>query len=288
MDAVWQAVDSLYGASLDPGLWDDALRNVVELFGARGATFEVHRRSAGELSFFRHLEMPEDGVERYLAHFHRVCPRLPSPDAPAGNVDYDYKFLSESEIRRHEFYQDFLIPDAYQYFLSGTLANDEAEFTIFCVHFGLGRAHPEQREIRLLRRLMPHLKRAVDLHLALGATSRRAAELERAVEALTHGMILVDAAGRVVYANDEGQRLLGPLGKQGRLVVRDRRDNARLQALLQNAIAAHEGDLRHSGGQMLVGLDTGKPRVLSVLPLPSLERRHWLEQTESRKAVAIV
>src|SRR5690606_35180473 len=116
MDAVWQAVDALYGASLDAELWDDALRNVVGLFGGRGATFEVHRRNAEELSFFRHLEMPEDGVERYLAHFHRICPRLPSADAPAGNVDYDYKFLSESEIRRHEFYQDFLIPDAYRYF----------------------------------------------------------------------------------------------------------------------------------------------------------------------------
>lgn len=66
----------------------------------------------------------------------------------------------------------------------------------------------ETREVALLSELAPHLEHALDVQEAAGLSRPTGSELTRIVETIQVGVLVVDASGRLLFANCRARRLL--------------------------------------------------------------------------------
>lgn len=263
------AVDALYAAAVDAEEWPAALQRIIKLCGGAGATLELHDRRTRELLFFSDYGMPDDGVELYQKHYHTVCPRLPwGQRDPVGAPIYDYRFLSETEMRRLEFYEDFLATHDYRYVVGGVVASERDRFGVVAVHRTRTAGHADDATIQTALRLLPHVARALEVHRRLGAADALTDGLRGALEALTVGVVLLSERGDILEMNDEARRLCREPGAltagRGGLVARDPRDNIRLQ------------ELRREGGKCVIDAHGTQPLSILVAPLPRRPRAAWV------------
>lgn len=260
-------VGEVYAAVLDPACWDRAVAAVAAYLGGVGATLEIHDRRSRQLAFFSSVGMPEDGVADYVAYYHSVCPRLPwGRDLAPGTPFYDHMFLTEAEMSRLEFYEDFLARDGFRTMLGGTIENDDARIAIVAVHRLAASGHPGAEEVERCRRVLVHLRRALAIQQEMERSAGRAAALEAWVADLAVGVIGLDAAGEVATANGEAIRI-GAAGRGltlgARLEATEPRERRRIERLIAGAIAQVP----------LAGIESvGRPPI-SVAAVPLASRR---------------
>lgn len=259
-------IDEIYAAVEEPDRWDRAIASVARVLGGAGATLEIHRRRDRALTFFRGVGMPDDGITAYVAHYHACCPRLPwgrylAPGTPI----YDHMFLTEAEMSRLEFYEDFLAPAGFRHLLGGTIENDDATLALLAVHRLIDRGHPDAEEIERCRALLPHLRRAVGIQQWLERWAARAGRLTGALSALGTGVVAIDRGGAVLLANDEAARLCSSergLALGGRLEATEPLARDRVARLLAAAVA----ELPAGGIEII-----GRPPI-AVAAVPLTER----------------
>lgn len=127
-----QALEKIYAATLSEAFWPEALRTVGGLFDSDFTHFEVLEKKSGIPVFFRNEGATEDALKLYVDHYAAVSPRSTFGEAqPEGHVSFDHDMLSEAEIDADEFYNDFMIPQGYKYFLSANLINNADLFSVF-------------------------------------------------------------------------------------------------------------------------------------------------------------
>lgn len=99
--------------------------------------------------------------------------------------------------------------------LSSDKGDSSAVLTLF--HDRLSRI-VDQARLSRLQRLIPHLRRAVDLSARLAHLERERASLLAAFDLLPYGVLLVEAGGRCLFAN---RAAAGILEKRDGLSIRD-------------------------------------------------------------------
>ncbi len=202
---VLKTIELLYAAAVDTTKWGEALSSISDLLCGFDATLEVHTtQHAIPLYFLNGNRIPADGSSDYLSHYCNVCSRLNEYERynKAGHVGFDHDFITEAEIDHDEFYTDFLARhDDLRYYISATLADDDQSYVGLFVHRTRAQGHVGEKEISLMRRIMPHAASAFDIHLRLERDDQQRAGLEAALDGLDFGALLLDKAGRIVFAN---------------------------------------------------------------------------------------
>jgi DNA-binding CsgD family transcriptional regulator/PAS domain-containing protein len=260
-------IASIYEAGADFSCWPEALRLMGQVYHAPAVVLGA---TGPRVEDVWTLAPQTDPVynERYVSHFHRVNPiwRL-ALAAPLGTALTDSMMMPKHELTRTEFFNDFLEPQELGSML-GAVA-----------HFEQGRhfhvAVQRRREfapddIRLYRRLAPHLQRAVQLNIKLERLEMRCAATADALDRLEQGTLLVDAANRVLFANKEAERLTGIGGGlrlvAGILQARSTSDTAKLQTLV--AGCGRQGDEAGTGGSLSLPRGANRSAItLLVVPL---------------------
>ena len=129
--------------------------------------------------------------------------------------------------------------------------------------------------ITLGNRLGPHLCRAMRIHHQLHITRLDNEKLRATLEKTATGLLLLDADGRVMFANQEGARILEQhralqVGYGGRLQAAIHQDNQMLQQLIQDTNAARERIISLGESRISIPLYHEKlshPLKITVLPL---------------------
>lgn len=98
-----------------------------------------------------------------------------------------------------------------------------------------------QAEIDLYATITPHLARAFRIHHQLSAARSQGEKLLQTLKNMAHGVLLLDANLRVVFANPEGIRITSHhpalrLDPQDHLLAGCERQNRNLQALLSHTL----------------------------------------------------
>lgn len=270
-------VEAIYTAALDGGRWPAALTAVADLIGGVETTLEVHREVGAEpLVFFAGDRLPDLGIEDYLNHYAKICPRIPYlATLSAGSVDGDYAFISEREMDRDAFYADFLGSEDLRYFAAGVLMNRPGMLGGVYVHRSPRQGHPEDSELALLSRLLPHLERSLDLALRL--TNERGTEtpFRDLLDLLPQAIVTLDQRGEVLFVNEAAAAILrkadGLALHKRQLHVADRTAKAQLSALLGNLLRNDLESGLSSGGQVVLRRPSGKPAfVMAVHRLAGL------------------
>jgi DNA-binding CsgD family transcriptional regulator len=174
------------------------------------------------------------------------------------------------ELERTEFHNEFGRRHHYFGGLSTVISASETGSAVVSVCRRKTRPFGEA-QVALMRELMPHLKRALQVHARLVEADARAHGLGVALHALDTGAMLVGNRGRVLFVNDSARATLalhdGLTIERGELRAERPRDTAALRGLISGAAETGSGAGLLSGGVLLLGRPSSR-RALQLIVSP--------------------
>ncbi|TSD85000.1 helix-turn-helix transcriptional regulator [Mycobacterium sp. KBS0706] len=172
-------IDQIYDAGIGNEDWFAVLR---QLGAALGGESVVLRRisPAASCPATMATETDPDYVERYQAHYRQLLPLLPMlPMLEPGATFAHSALIPDAEYRRTEFYNDFMRPQGKDHGLYWVDFDRRDLSAMLSVWRPGRRADWDDDQVRMLRAIGPHLRRALRIERGLAAvgTSAPAAAL---------------------------------------------------------------------------------------------------------------
>jgi DNA-binding CsgD family transcriptional regulator/PAS domain-containing protein len=212
-------------------------------------------------------------VARYNEHYFRIDPfRAEHAGAALGMPFVDQMVIPRSVFVASEIYNDWARPQGYDFTLGCAILNENGFSVESCLIRPPGTPAFDRHDVDAYARLVPHLRQAFRIQQRLTEVD---AERQAALDVLdrrSQGVILVNAAGNVVYLNRAAEKICGSrdglLIDGGRLGSRDVGVSARLNRLIAEAIGREAQD--GAGGFVRVPrLREPEPLIVLVAPLRS-------------------
>ncbi|SOZ19425.1 putative transcriptionat regulator, LuxR family [Cupriavidus taiwanensis] len=225
------------------------------------------------------------GEPSYSEQYYALCPFLDLHPDRLFSAD---ELFGESGWLTHPFHVQYLQPLGLRYILAANLVTpDGVECALFISRTAAGQdfTNPDKA---LLQDLLPHLKRAVDLHAALDVLASERSLYADAVDRMQVGTVILDEHGRCIRSNDVAGRLLrardGLYLADGALHAHCPMENRRFRKILESAAQAHA--LATPRSEVTTLSRPAAPTPLSVLvrPIPLSYRS---EDKARRPAVAV-
>jgi DNA-binding CsgD family transcriptional regulator len=267
-DQLLDLVAAVYDAALATELWPQVAAEAGRAFGSAQVMMGVVDRSGRQWIHASSHDLGQRLLSGYLRPENN--PGLAfSALTPPTTVELREKLVSDRDLERSEFYQSLLRPLDLWHVAIVNVHRDESVLA----PMGFLRTHKEQpfgeSELLSLRRLAPHLNRALRVTLRLREIEARAdASTEMGERALT-AIVVTDAFGRVAEANSLARVILeeadGLLIRDGVLRGARSDDNARLVRLILEAAGGVDG-LNKSGAMQVARPSCRRPLPLVVSP----------------------
>jgi DNA-binding CsgD family transcriptional regulator/PAS domain-containing protein len=276
MDAFASLVEEIYEAGIDAQRWPEMLDQLVAASGTRIAGLKIVARGRADFILASTGADPT-AVGLYNEHYHRIDPIAAAVQSkPVGALFTDRQIIPKAQLRRTEFYNEWVRPQDYGDCAMVKLFRDTTRSGILCI------AAPERLEavglqsLQLLQHLTPHLQRAARVTLKLAdLESLRSAGLE-ALDSLSEGVVLVDANARVVFANRAAEAMFARADGIGidriGLCAASATHTTALRRLI--AVSARPGEVAEPGGSLLLDRPSGR-RPLSVIVAPMRREAPW-------------
>ena len=276
MDAFASLVEGIYQAGIDAQRWPEMLDQLVAASGTRIAGLKIVARGRADFILASTGADPA-AVGLYNEYYHRIDPIAAAVQRkPVGALFTDRQIIPKAQLRRTEFYNEWVRPQDYGDCAMVKLFRDTTRSGILCI------AAPERLEavglqsLQLLQHLTPHLQRAARVTLKLAdLESLRSAGLE-ALDSLSEGVVLVDANARVVFANRAAEAMFARADGIGidriGLCAASATHTTALRRLI--AVSARPGEVAEPGGSLLLDRPSGR-RPLSVIVAPMRREAPW-------------
>lgn len=268
-------VGGIYDASLDSSRWPEVVGNVVRFVGGQAGGLALRDSVSKNLNVFYDVGFDRDCIEVYLQTYSRFDPLATAPLMEAGQIANVPQLTSYEEYIAGRFYQEWARPHGWLDSANAILDKSGTGATFLRVVTSEDTGLVDDGMRRRLAAMVPHVRRATLIAKSIDLKHAEAASLAETLDGLDAGLILVDAAGRVVHANYAARDILAMddfLRVQGgRLVARDGHVN---QALRETFDGAGNGDaaLGLKGIALPLIANDGDRYVAHVLPLSSGER----------------
>lgn len=260
----------IYDAVGDGSAWERVLREIGGACGALLPALMVSERHTDRPLFALGPKADDESFRAYDAHYRSLDLRRPRIQAlTAGTVFVGHELLPDAELERSEFYQDFLRPRGLYHVAGAVVRKDDDQLAVLRLSRPRDAGAFWRPQVGILRRLLPHLARALRLHQELVHARTGAGTMDAVLARFPGGVILLDGHGRVIAMNPAAEHLLaggdGLTVRHGRLGAWSAADAASLAALIRAAAAANGTD-----GAMAVTRRSGeRPLLVRIDPLPS-------------------
>ncbi|HET8731172.1 MAG TPA: PAS domain-containing protein, partial [Moraxellaceae bacterium] len=278
-------IGDIYDAALEPRLWNGVVERIARLTHAEKANVLAFDRLNPDYFLFHSHGTSQDDLERYqIGGF------------AALDMDFAGKWLQQEggfcqAVANHRhfgdietykraagpLYRDFFAPTGILYQCGGLLEKTDFRWSVVGVHRGPDGTPFGDEDIATVSRLMPHLRRSLQIHRQLANARPQDTPLHRLLDGLTVGVLLLDDTQRVRYANSRAESLLRQhdglqVGPRHDLRAQTPARQTELQALLHGAIRTSQRTLSDAAGGVLACPDSQDDGVvmLTVVPLSRL------------------
>lgn len=204
-----EVVDTLYASALEPDRWPAALDHLARAVGGIGAVMLFSAAGASKAMGSLSLAEANAAYEReWWRHNCRITRTQERKVAPGKTVT-DYDLLTEQEIRRDPFYQDFLRPHGLGRFAGQLVPVMLGHHVSLSIERPLDQGDFERKDLELFSRLAPHAARAIVTMTRLAESQRVAANMSDAFERLDCGALFIDERRHVTLVTETARGLLG-------------------------------------------------------------------------------
>ena len=294
-DVFERVLASLQDAALDDSLWPAASARLDEACGATGNGLVVCEGSGESAqilhaAFFSRGRPCEDLQREYVDAYYRLDERVPRlRRLPAGRLARVRSLFTEEELRTSPVYNESLRRMGARNGFNVRLDGPDG------CHIFWGTADPSgpgdwrPDQVRMMQRLLPHIRHSVCVRRALAGAGALNASLTGLLDNTRLAVVHLDLHGRIVEANDRARVTLRQPGglseKEGFLRAWLPADDAAFQRLLAGALPAAGSGLP-SGGAMAVRRQAPLASlVVHVDPLAAYRKGFSLAGLGARVAV---
>jgi len=240
-DEVLDLVGSIYDVALSADRWEPLLERMTALFGGTAAVFFVRGHQDVETVFARFSGLSDALLSEAVTLFTSMDVGLDTPlMLPPGSITTDETLPPELN-RRGEVLSDFLRRWDVERYVGGDVFRDARRLGVVAILGSRRRAPFGEADVELLKTLVPHLRRAVEMRSHLDEKDANRSVAQDVIEGMLTGVVLLDASGRVLTANATARRIArardGLALSQDRLRATSSADDAGLQKAITEAIA---------------------------------------------------
>jgi DNA-binding CsgD family transcriptional regulator len=279
-DDAFELIGLIYEAALDRSLWPTVADRLADLMGATVCQISSYDGTTGAANEIA-PRVPPEATQSYLDHRVHHNPFVEAGlRLSVGELFTSDDLVTKPELARTAIYNEFFAPLELDEAIGARLIADDT----FWASLGVWRpARLEPFNVAdgaLLRELIPHLQRALQL-------SYRVAELELAgsasvemLDRLRQATMLVDAKCRVRFANRAALEILGDRlglhrGLDGALHADRHADTGALHRMVGGASGPIIDAAECSGGWLRISRGEGRS-PLTVLTVPLRAETNWL------------
>ena len=275
-DRAHRLIDRIYAAALNSDVWQQVAEGISEIFNDSPVMFGFV--IPGEEVGPRYVVGVEEPYRSsHVEHMFKDVP---------WSTRYMYKFkdhwgdlgevIGHVDLAKTELYTEWLKPQglAAAWTVGHTICDEQGEALGGLSVFPREGAPPFTREqFAEADSLIPHLRRAFEVHRTMQGVKSVQLALAEAIDRLPTGLVLLDAKRRVVVQNKGAERILA--ANDGFRIDRhgpsadDARENATFQKLIADAIDARGGQELRAAGFVAVSRPSGE-RSYAVMVTPLL------------------
>ena len=232
-------------------------------------------------------EVNDKEIIAYKKHFFAMDPFIGIPSGTVVSLD---EFIPESERENSEYFQQFLKPINVFNIIGTDVITKEGAWCSLRVGRGKEARPFCQSDRDLISQLIPHINRAIRLHMRLNRVETERNLYAGAVNQLSVGTIILDEEGKVLQTNQVAEELIGEndgikvVSKS--LQVGTSSDTRKMRDLIKQAIAAQNGD----GPSIVEAMRIQRPSGLSDLGIVirSVPPAEWSEGKQCPSVVIFI
>jgi PAS domain-containing protein len=149
------------------------------------------------------------------------------------------QFIADREFEKDPSARSILISQGLYLGCLSTLHRAGLLLSVITIYRARRLGSFSRSDIDILRRLVPHLARALRVHRHVSASQIHQHQAEEALNQLSVGLLLLAEDGRIVFANRAAEELLrqgdGIKSRDGKVVASHHLDHARLSGIIARA-----------------------------------------------------
>lgn len=257
-------------AALDPGAaWSDVCDAFAALSGAVGALL-IPDDADFRVSALPHSPALDPAFERYLSdgwHLRDIRAERGFPIAVERGFVTDADIIDADAMRVHPYYAELLAPAGLAWFL-GLAFRVEGRVWGLAAHRSGAQGPFQPDEIAALSWLPEHLTLAARRAALVG--EHRLEPIEETLASSERGVVALGPGGRVLWATERAEAMLGAAGLLGRLTLGspDARLDERLAALTAAATTFIAAPGAAPPKPALFALGGGQALSIDAIPMP--------------------
>ncbi len=272
-----QFLDALYRGAVDESELNRALQVLQDMFHCRGGAFVAFDAHAPTTDVSMTSGIFGEYGRLYIEQFVAIDPApLFFSRFATGTASTSDRVFSEQERNALPFFNEFFRPIGLTETLAGNLFNDGGRSSLIGVQRGDDRPPFDDDDIARMERLIPHIRRALQLRRTFVRVEAKSHGLQAMIDRLAVGIVLLDSRGGAVFVNATMQTLARradglSLDRSGRPLLTNLAARRRFDALLEDV--SNGG----AGGVVSVQRASGaRDYALLVAPSPaSIAQMRW-------------
>ncbi len=262
-------IEHIYAAGCDPALWQSFVEHAHAQFP--GIAFNLQLATCGAGPLAHSAGIPTEHIASYLAHYYKLNPYTAIFDTlQVGRVHTTTSHGTRQWIRNEPFYHEWLKPAGnLTHGASAVIARDPRRSFRISLDISEQRAELEAAGAELLRRLLPHLRRAFEINDRLQASVTTESSLNAVLDRIDGAALVLGTDATVLALNRRAEDItrsgsLLRIAQPGCLSLRSPGDTCKLRRSLAVALGAYG----HCAPLAFVCQDSelGEVRIV-VLPL---------------------
>jgi DNA-binding CsgD family transcriptional regulator len=271
VDEFSRVVAEVYASSTSPENWMEALASIGRILDATGcAVFTGEGTSRSVLA----ATVPSEARDSYIAYYHMFDYVLDAVEkGPAGLIRGGQELVA---LKTHpEFEGDFMRPFQMNDGLFVRLTAGTLPTSSFLVAAPKGfEPFDTADRVKFMGALVPHLQQALRTQSHLAEIGNRAHDSTEIIDAIRHGIVIVETGLRVVQMNSAAEHILaardGLCVRLGRMEATRASTNEQLRRSVARACKGRNGP--RSGDSLVGKRPSGKRSfVIHIVPVASSE-----------------
>lgn len=264
-------IPDVYKATIDQDHWDQVLEKLAHLTGSNTACLYYLDKAQGMASTVAQFGCPAHMIQNYNKQFAKLDSLFDKGISKSEKGEALCQFFNpgasgftdvESDI-----YENWMKPEGIYYLGRIQFMDDDEHKAAIVLLRDEDAGAWEKGDIRVISEIIPHLKRALDIHAEFTRLRLRQDVLLQGLDRLVIGLILYDRHANSVYINPTAKAIINThpalsLGEDG-LFLYHAEDNRKLRKTIQEAALIDTDD----SWKQSVAIGVTHPDVEAPLPL---------------------
>lgn len=284
-------VGEIYDCVIEPGHWPFVLERIARMIDGDNAAISLAHTGTNRISVRAQWNVAPKFEEDMLANF-AINPLVPA--VWFNDVDSPYtasQTLGKEELKFAQWHRRAVAPHGYGDAIATLLAKSSSHFGSLSLFRDGDKPSFGADEVTTLRRLAPHVRRAVMISDMLDARRLERDRLAATLDRLSVGVILADGDGQIAHANAamHEHMLQGSALRRigGLLTARDPASARDLAQAIADAASGTTVDIPSSGIVVFLKGSAGHDFAAWILPLDGGLRREFAASLQARVAIFV-